>query len=251
MGDFTGGGFSGQVSRQHRVNLELWNITTMSHGPHAIKFGTRMRDSRYADFTTSNYNGNFRFANYNDYLNMENGLAAGQSYNSLFAKGYAPIEGSYTAGPESALANTYDVALFAEDDWKVNPRFTFSGGVRWEAQNHIADHNDWAPRVSLAYALDGGKGKPSKTVLRAGYGIFYDRLPVNDLLTIQHLNVQNKIVLEQPNCTGTAASVEALDMTTCQSTGPTSNQTIPVRYLVAPHYHSPYTGQAGMAWNGN
>ncbi|HWE84539.1 MAG TPA: TonB-dependent receptor [Terracidiphilus sp.] len=246
MGDFSGGGYTGQVSRQHRVNLEFWNITSISHGPHAIKFGTRMRDSRYSDFTTSNYNGNFRFANYNDYLNMENGLAAGQSYNSLFAKGYAPIEGSYTTGPESAVANTYDAALFAEDDWKVNPRFTFSGGLRWEAQNHIADHNDWAPRISMAYALDGGKGKPSKTVLRAGFGIFYDRLPVNDLLTIQHLNVQDKIVLQTPQCSGTATSVETLNMTTCQNTGPAGGQAIPERYLVAPRYHSPYTEQVGI-----
>jgi hypothetical protein len=246
MGDFTTGGYPSQESHDHTTRMELWNITTISHGPHAIKFGTRVRDSRDANFTSQNYNGTFRFANYNDYLQMENGLAAGQSYASLFAQGLAPIEGSYTTGPLSALANTFDAALFAEDDWKVSPRFTFSGGLRWEAQNHITDHNDWAPRVSLAYALDGGKGKPSKTVLRAGYGIFYDRLPVNDLLTVRHLNAQNKIVLEQPNCTATAKSVETLDMIACQGTGPASNQAIPERYLVAPHYHSPYTGQAGI-----
>ena len=131
----------------------------MSHGPHAIKFGTRMRDYRDANFTSQNYNGTFRFANFTDYLQMENGLAAGQSYASLFAKGYGPIEGSYTTGPESALANTFDAALFAEDDWKVNPRFTFSGGVRWETQNHITDHNDWAPRVSHGLRAGWRQGK--------------------------------------------------------------------------------------------
>jgi len=246
MGDFTTGGYPSQESRDHTTRLEFWNITTMSHGPHAIKFGTRMRDFRDANFTSQNYNGTFRFALPSQYLGMENGLAAGQSYASLVAQGYGPIEASYTVGPQSALANTYDAAVFAEDDWKVNPRFTFSGGVRFEAQNHIADHNDWGPRVSLAYALDGGKGKPSKTVLRAGFGTFFDRLPVNDLLTIQHLNVQNKIVLEAPNCTGTASSVETLNLTTCQSTGSASSQSVPERYLVAPRYHSPYTEQAGI-----
>jgi Carboxypeptidase regulatory-like domain len=246
MGDFSGGGFQGQTDREHSTRLEFWNITTMTHGPHAIEFGTRMRDYLDADFTDSNYNGNFRFALPSQYLAMENGLAAGQSFNSLVAQGDGPIEGSYTAGPESALANTYDAAIFAQDDWKVNPRFTFSAGVRYEGQNHIADHNDWGPRFSLAYALDGGKGKKTNTVLRAGFGTFFDRLPVSDLLNIQHLNVQNKVVLEAPVCTGTANSIETIDMNTCQSTGPTSSQSIPVKYLVAPHYRSPYVEQAGV-----
>ncbi|MGB6782757.1 MAG: carboxypeptidase regulatory-like domain-containing protein, partial [Terracidiphilus sp.] len=245
--DFTTGGYPSQTSHDHTTRLEFWNITTMTHGPHAIKFGTRMRDYRDANFTSQNYNGMFEFATYDDYLNMENGLTTGQSYASLFAKGYGPLTGSYTVGPQSAVANAFDAALFAEDDWKVNPRFTFSGGMRWESQNHIADHNDWAPRFSLAYALDGGKGKQTKTVLRAGYGIFYDRLSVNNLLNIQHLNTQSRIVLEDPNCTGTAISVETLDLTTCKSTVSTSKATVPERYFVAPHYHSPYTGQAGVS----
>ena len=39
----------------------------------------------------------------------------------------------------------------------MNKLLTLSGGLRWEAQNHIADHSDWAPRVAFAYALDGHK----------------------------------------------------------------------------------------------
>ncbi len=51
----------GQQSRDHTTRLEFQNMTTMSHGAHAIKFGTRMRDTRDANFTNANFNGSFTF----------------------------------------------------------------------------------------------------------------------------------------------------------------------------------------------
>ena len=74
---------------------------------------------------------------------MANGLASGETFNQLVAQGFGPTSASYAAGQESAVANMFDAALFFQDDWKVNPKFTLSGGLRWEAQNHIADHDDW------------------------------------------------------------------------------------------------------------
>ncbi|MGB8260049.1 MAG: carboxypeptidase regulatory-like domain-containing protein, partial [Terracidiphilus sp.] len=248
QGDFTGGGFSGQVSRDHYTRLELWNITTLSHNAHAIKFGTRLRDGRTADFTNGGFNGAFTFENPEQYLNMANGLAT-DTFADLVSKGYGPVTASITTGKESSLANMFDVSLFVQDDWKVNPRLTLSGGLRWEAQNHVSDHDDWAPRVALAYALDGnGKDKKAKTVLRAGYGFFFDRFNTGNLLTINRAHAQSQIVYTEPTCKLSAATLDAIDLSpaNCTSTG-ASTAARPVVYEVSSGYKSPLTNQLGMS----
>jgi hypothetical protein len=111
--------------------------------------------------------------------------------------------------------------------------------------------------MALAYALDGGKGKQPKTVIRAGWGFFYDRFTVSDLLSIQHANTQNSYVLNTPvcnettpssptSCSATGVTVNTLDLSTLVSTsGATAQSSIPIRYRVDSNYHSPYTSQAG------
>src|SRR5262249_45103488 len=98
---------------------------------------------------------------------------------------------------------------FAEDTWKFRPNLTFSLGVRYEnvgtpensmplpaidpttgaadpnffttPHKQLGDNNNFAPRVSFAYTprfWDGFFGH-DKTVIRAGYGIYYDNLFTN------------------------------------------------------------------------
>ena len=100
---------------------------------------------------------------------------------------------SYTlavnAAGQAATDITYvDGALFVQDHWKIRPNITLSGGLRYETQNSLGDHADFAPRVGFAWGI-GGKGKTGspKMVLRGGFGIFYDRF-TEDLILTQQLN---------------------------------------------------------------
>ena len=54
-------------------------------------------------------------------------------------------------------------------------------GLRYEAQTNIHDRCDWAPRAALAWGV--GRGTKPKTVLRAAFGMFYDRFALTNTLT--------------------------------------------------------------------
>lgn len=255
-GDFLGGGASSQASQDHRLALEFQNLSTLSYKQHAIAFGARLRDNRDANKSTANFNGTFSFApntigntTYEAsqvYKQLANGLATGQSFNSLVRQGFGPSAASYTAGNPSAVANVFDGAVFFQDDFRFRPRLTLSAGLRFETQNHIADHYDFAPRIAAAYALDGRNNQKTKTVLRAGIGFFYDRLSMQNLFNVNRYNKVTQVVLTNPICNTSAASLDAIDMATCfSSTGAVTSA--PVRYQIAPHYHAPYTEQAAIS----
>ncbi len=243
-GYFTGGGNSAGYSSDRNTHIELQNITTMSVGAQAIKFGTWLRDNRDANTSLSGFNGAFNFNSIADYVNTLNGVAQGASKLT----NNTPRAGS--SGKTSYVGNVFDAAVFFQDDWKVNQFLTLSGGLRWEGQNHIADHSDWAPRVAFAYALDGHKkGTTAKTVLRGGFGLFYDRFGIGSLMGLERYNggsnAEVQTVVNNPtlsNATNLAAPLNTAEGN-C-SAGSAIAQQI---QALDPTYHSPYNEQFGTS----
>jgi len=224
-GAFTSGGNNMGVNRNNQNNFELQNTTMISKGAHAINFGTRLRFTRDSSYSTSGFNGLFTYAS----------LAA--------YKAHTPTEYDVTAGNGAAAVNYFDAGVFYQDDFKLNPGLTLSYGVRYESQNDIGDRADWAPRLSFAWAPGARGGKQAKTVIRGGYGWFFDRFGESTILqTIRHNGVtQQQYVVKNPDFYpgGTKATPTATELAALSTAAPTI-------YTIAPNLKAAVNMQAAL-----
>jgi hypothetical protein len=77
------------------------------------------------------------------------------------------------AGPGQQHASITDVEEFIGDHWMLNDHLAADFGGRLTSQS-VGRTAAFAPRFGIAYS----PGKSRKTVLRAGTGVFYDRVPL-------------------------------------------------------------------------
>jgi hypothetical protein len=72
----------------------------------------------------------------------------------------------------SEIKNHY-TGLFIQDDWRLRSNLTFALGLRYERETVLKDDNNFGPRFAIAW---NPFPKSSKTVIRVGAGIFYNRV---------------------------------------------------------------------------
>lgn len=183
-GAFEGGGSNDGTVIDSTNRYELQNYTSIQHGNHFIKFGARLRGLTDSNTSTTGFNGEYQFPSIEAY---QAALASGAQTASQFTLTAGATATS--AGNPFARVAQIDVAPYVEDDWRIRPNIMFSYGLRFESQNEITDHADWAPRFGLAWGLGSSHGGTTpKVVLRAGFGIFYDRFNSSDALLEDRLN---------------------------------------------------------------
>jgi hypothetical protein len=189
-GAFTAGGNSQGVQTDYENHYEFQNFTSINLGKNFMRFGGRVRDNDVTLGSAQSFNGSFSFPNLNAYQ------TAVQSINACTVAGGTSCEASgatlftINRGTPALSLNYADLGLYGEDDWRARPNMTVSMGLRFETQTGIHDHADLAPRVGLSWGL--GKGRSPKSVLRAGFGVFYDRVSQTNLLLAQRMNGCNQ-----------------------------------------------------------
>jgi len=222
LGEFTGGGNNTGKVIDTEDHYELQNYTSISLGKNFIRFGGRLRDVVLSNSSTANFNGTFTFPPLN----------ANQATE--------PSQFLIVTGNPYGSVNLIDLGLYGEDDWRARPNMTFSLGLRFETQNDIHDHADIAPRLGFAWGL--GHGKSPKTVLRAGFGIFYDRFMQTQVLQAERLNdvIEQEFVFKSPACLDSYPNNPFLNPPPgCQLPPPS-------KYQIDPNLRAPYTMQTGV-----
>jgi hypothetical protein len=198
LGAFTCGGNQIGTGSDAQNHYELQNYTSIVHGSHLIKFGGRLRAMTDSNLSTSNFNGLFTFSSLSAYqTDPQGGTACVAPFvaalptppTSSELAGCGASQFSITSGQPLSEVTLVDAGLYGQDDWRIRPNMTLSYGLRFETQNAIHDHGDFAPRISFAWGLGGGGKKAApKTVLRSGFGMFYDRVPYSLVLQAERLD---------------------------------------------------------------
>ena len=182
---------SGDPRTRHDINNHFVEDLSWKIGKHYLKMGFEFRRTSIQQHFNKYFRGRLKFADLTDFLTGTPSAGLQYTGNSL----------------RHTSENNY--SLYAQDSFRVTPRLTLNYGLRWdyygvvkEKNNLFAnflvtsfdpvsdtgtgnyvqvgtnglsrlyepDYKNFSPRASIAWDVTG----KSKTVIRAGAGLFYD-----------------------------------------------------------------------------
>ncbi|MEK6287356.1 MAG: TonB-dependent receptor [Acidobacteriota bacterium] len=232
-GSFTGSNASPAFAREEKRTQIQDNISVIL-GAHLFKAGgdIQLVRSTFQDlFATA---GEFTFDTVDDFL--ANNL-------SRFVQRF---------DTESRVSNNV-VGVFMQDEWKIRSNLTLSLGMRWDNESVLEDRKNFSPRVAIAWDPFGGKlfrsfkklAEPGKTVVRAGFGLFYNRAL---LRTIDDFSLGTSTIIVD-------SDVKPEVLSAVRFPQPINDQTLIDRFGIAetqflrrvsPDLEIPYTLQTGL-----
>ncbi|HKR25967.1 MAG TPA: DUF2012 domain-containing protein [Acidobacteriaceae bacterium] len=226
---FTGGGSQVGNSSNLLNTWELQNSIGIQRRKHMLRGGIRVRAATIDNTSPIDFGGTFTFAgrtgpeldatdqpvagsNGQPVLISISSIEAyrrtllfqkqGLSANQVRSLGGGASQFTINAGNPRLAIDQADVGIFAGDTWRAKRNLTVDYGLRYEWQTNMHDARDFAPRLGLAWAPRFGQGASSpRTVIRAGFGIFYQRFDIVDVLTARRYNGvdQQSFVVTNPD----------------------------------------------------
>ena len=197
---------SGRTDGTGHLNEDLnWTI-----GAHQLHFGGEYRREQVYDFYRSNARGSLYFDGTQGPWSTDASLTdANVAYLADFLAGRPDKNYSnITWGDPTRTVKINTFAVYAQDAWKVRPRLSVTYGIRYDYEGVPYTGNQdlsvfdpslsaglavvgkdtsklysnylgaFSPRVGFAYQLDSS----ARTVLRGGYGLYYDSIYLRELL---------------------------------------------------------------------
>src|SRR5579871_1275826 len=200
IGGVSGFGAPGGIpqARTHDT-YQLQDTISLNKGNHSFKFGADLLQTKVVDEIP-----------FNSFGSISYGSGGGFSGFGNYIDDFTGVSGSVTRafGSPFARPHYFYQNYFAQDTWKMKSNLTVTLGARYEyggtPENNLKfpaivpvqgfggassvnfvpqqpARNNWAPRVGIAYTHHFWSGLfgENKTVLRAGFGTFYDGLFTN------------------------------------------------------------------------
>jgi hypothetical protein len=158
------GTLSGSPTGRQNKLYEITDNLSHQQGAHALRSGV---DFLYNDCTITyprSIHGAYSFSSLANFL-------AGTYNNSGFTQ---------TFGNTVVSQTNPNAGFYAQDEWKVSRRLTLNLGIRYDLQflkSIATDTNNFSPRAGFAWSPFESR----RTVVRGGFGLFYDRVPLRAL----------------------------------------------------------------------
>jgi hypothetical protein len=148
---------SGSYFEQQQRDTQLYQWSQTLHlrpmeraGRHLLTFGYSYAHSSYDGQV-----GNFPVQVFREDSTLSSKINYGNALDSQTTKG--------------------EFAAFAQDNWQVLPRLTLDLGLRMDHDTLSAESANVAPRIGFVFA----PGHDGRTALRGGFGVFFDKIPIN------------------------------------------------------------------------